>query len=120
MMPVEWLEVPDGGPTGAIRHVSYTLTIAVRADGAFEGYRRLDRLSAVAQAALIGSDLGGVCFAGLTRLDAGRYDRVEDVREEAKWDALIESKKGGLVAAARKARKEIAAGKATDMDFDKL
>jgi hypothetical protein len=45
---------------------------------------------------------------------------VEDVREEAKWDALIESKKSGLVAAARKARKEIAAGKATDMDFDKL
>ena len=45
---------------------------------------------------------------------------VEDVREEAKWDALIESKKGGLVAAARKARKEIAAGKATNMDFDKL
>jgi hypothetical protein len=45
---------------------------------------------------------------------------VEDVREEAKWDALIESKKGELVAAARKARKEIAAGKATDMDFDKL
>jgi hypothetical protein len=45
---------------------------------------------------------------------------VEDVREETKWDALIESKKGGLVAAARKARKEIAAGKATDMDFDNL
>ena len=45
---------------------------------------------------------------------------VENVREEAKWDALIESKKGRLVAAARKARKEIAAGKATDMDFDKL
>ena len=45
---------------------------------------------------------------------------VEDVREEAKWDALIESKKGGLVGAARKARKEITAGKATDMDFDKL
>ena len=45
---------------------------------------------------------------------------VENVREEAKWDALIESKKGRLVAAARKARKEIAAGKATDMDFHKL
>ena len=45
---------------------------------------------------------------------------VENVREEAKWDALIERKKGRLVAAARKARKEIAAGKATDMDFDKL
>ena len=45
---------------------------------------------------------------------------VENVREEAKWDALIESKKGRLVAAARKARKEIVAGKATEMDFDKL
>ena len=45
---------------------------------------------------------------------------VEDVREETKWDALIENKKGRLVGAARKARKEIAAGKATDMDFDKL
>ena len=45
---------------------------------------------------------------------------VEDVREEAKWDDLIERKKKGLVAAARKAREEIAAGKATDMDFDKL
>jgi hypothetical protein len=45
---------------------------------------------------------------------------VENVREEAKWDALIESKKDRLVAAARKARKEIAVGKATEMDFDKL
>jgi DNA phosphorothioation-dependent restriction protein DptG len=45
---------------------------------------------------------------------------VEDVREEANWDELIERKKNSLVAAARKAREEIAAGKATDMDFDKL
>jgi hypothetical protein len=45
---------------------------------------------------------------------------VEDVRDEAKWDDLIEKKRDGLVAAARKARKEIAEGKATDMDFDKL
>jgi hypothetical protein len=45
---------------------------------------------------------------------------VEDARDEAKWDELIERKKDGLVAAARKARKEIAAGKATEMDFDKL
>jgi hypothetical protein len=45
---------------------------------------------------------------------------VEDAREEAKWEALIERKKGGLVTAARKARKEIAVGKATEMDFDKL
>lgn len=45
---------------------------------------------------------------------------VEDARDEAKWDELIERKKDSLVATARKARKEIAAGKATDMDFDKL
>jgi len=45
---------------------------------------------------------------------------VEDARDEAKWDELIERKKAGLIAAARKARKDIAAGKATDMDFDKL
>lgn len=45
---------------------------------------------------------------------------VEDARDELKWDDLIAKKKDGLAAAARKARKEIAAGKATDMDFDKL
>lgn len=45
---------------------------------------------------------------------------VEAARDEAKWDDLIAKKKDGLIAAARKARKEIAEGKATDMDFDKL
>jgi hypothetical protein len=45
---------------------------------------------------------------------------VEDARDEAKWDDLIEKKRENLVAAARKARREIAEGKATDMDFDKL
>jgi hypothetical protein len=45
---------------------------------------------------------------------------VEDARDEAKWDELVDKKKDGLRAAARKARKEIAQGKATDMDFDKL
>jgi len=45
---------------------------------------------------------------------------VEDARNEANWDGLITRRKNGLVTAARKARKEIAEGKATDMDFDKL
>ena len=45
---------------------------------------------------------------------------VEEHREEAKWGALIERTKAGLVAAARNARKEITVGKATEMDFDKL
>ena len=45
---------------------------------------------------------------------------VEDARDKVKWDDLIAKKKDGLVAAVRKAQKEIAEGKATDMDFDKL
>ncbi len=47
-------------------------------------------------------------------------DLVEEAREEANWDKLVQRKKGRLTAAARKARKEIAAGKARDMDYDDL
>lgn len=47
-------------------------------------------------------------------------DLVEDARDEARWDDLFERKKASLVAAARKARNDIAAGKASDMDYDKL
>jgi len=42
---------------------------------------------------------------------------VEDARDEAKWDDQIAKKKDALIAAARKARKEIAEGKATDEDI---
>ncbi len=45
---------------------------------------------------------------------------VEDARDESRWDELFERKKAGLAAAARKARNEVAAGKATDMDYGKL
>jgi hypothetical protein len=47
-------------------------------------------------------------------------DLVENARDEGRWDDLFERKKAGLVAAARKARKDIAAGKASDMDYYKL
>jgi len=47
-------------------------------------------------------------------------DLVEDARDEGRWDDLFERKKAGLVAAARKTRKDVAAGKASDMDYDKL
>ncbi|MGH7164169.1 MAG: hypothetical protein ACREIS_01435 [Nitrospiraceae bacterium] len=47
-------------------------------------------------------------------------DLVEEARDEARWDELFHRKKPGLAAAARKARQEMAAGKATDMDYDKL
>ena len=45
---------------------------------------------------------------------------VEEARDDERWDGLFERKKSRLVAAARKARKEIVAGKASDMDYDKL
>jgi hypothetical protein len=45
---------------------------------------------------------------------------VEDARDEAHWDKLVGKKKAGLAAAAKKARKEIAAGKARDLDYDEL
>jgi hypothetical protein len=38
---------------------------------------------------------------------------VEDARDEAKWDELVDKKKDGLRAAARKARKEIAESEAS-------
>lgn len=47
-------------------------------------------------------------------------DLVEEARDEARWDDLLEGKRAGLVAAARKARKEIAAGKAKEMNYNKL
>lgn len=44
---------------------------------------------------------------------------VQEAQDEARWDELFKRKKG-LRAAARKARREITAGKATDMDYDRL
>ncbi len=40
-------------------------------------------------------------------------------QDEAKWDELF-ARNTGLKAAARKARQDIAAGKSSDMDFDRL
>ncbi len=47
-------------------------------------------------------------------------DLVEEARDETRWEDLLEGKRAGLVAAARKARKEIAAGKAKEMNYNKL
>jgi hypothetical protein len=47
-------------------------------------------------------------------------DYIEDVRDEAKWKELFVRTEDKLVAAARQARHEIAGGKASPMDFDKL
>jgi hypothetical protein len=45
---------------------------------------------------------------------------VEELRDEANWNHLFGHRKAGLSAAARRAREDMAAGKAQDMDYDKL
>jgi hypothetical protein len=45
---------------------------------------------------------------------------VEDIRDEMRWDATFEKTQAQLIAAARRAKEEIAAGKATSFDLDQL
>ena len=45
---------------------------------------------------------------------------IADLEEEEKWDASFARTQDGLAAAARKARQEIAEGKAEPMDFGRL
>ncbi|MBI5194562.1 MAG: hypothetical protein HZA08_14160 [Nitrospirae bacterium] len=47
-------------------------------------------------------------------------DYIEDIRDEAKWKDSFSRTQDKLIAAARHARQEIAEGKATPMDVDKL
>ncbi len=43
-----------------------------------------------------------------------------DMQDEARWDSLFEKKPHKLIEAARKAKREIAEGKAKPMDYDDL
>ncbi len=45
---------------------------------------------------------------------------VAEVQSEQKWDALFGQTQDQLMAAARRVREEIAAGKAQPMDFERL
>ncbi len=47
-------------------------------------------------------------------------DYIEDIRDDAKWKESFSRTQDKLIAAARQARQEIAEGKATPMDVDKL
>ncbi len=47
-------------------------------------------------------------------------DFIADMQDEKEWDALFEKTQNQLVAAARKAREEIRAGKAQPMDYEQL
>ena len=45
---------------------------------------------------------------------------LEDLRDELQWDTLFKKTQPQLIAAARRARKEIAEGLAQPMDYDQL
>ena len=47
-------------------------------------------------------------------------DYIAEMESEQKWDQLFSQTQDHLVAAARRARKEIAEGKTKPMDFDRL
>jgi hypothetical protein len=45
---------------------------------------------------------------------------LEDLQDELQWDTLFKKTQPQLVAAARRAKKEIAEGLAQPMDYDRL
>lgn len=45
---------------------------------------------------------------------------IQDLQDERKWDVSFEKTEQQLVAAARRARQEIAEGKAEPLDYDQL
>ncbi|WP_017716604.1 hypothetical protein [Kamptonema formosum] len=45
---------------------------------------------------------------------------IADLQDDQKWDASFSRTQSALVAAARQAKQERAAGKATAMDYDQL
>lgn len=47
-------------------------------------------------------------------------DYLESMRDEMHWDSLLKRTEPQLIAAARRARNEIAKGRAKPMDFKKL
>lgn len=47
-------------------------------------------------------------------------DYIAEIQSELKWDELFSNTQNQLIAAAKQARKEIAAGLSTPMDFDRL
>jgi RNA binding exosome subunit len=47
-------------------------------------------------------------------------DYIADLEDEKLWDASFKRTQDNLVAAARKAKQEIAAGQSTPMDYEQL
>jgi hypothetical protein len=72
--PVWWSEVDDVDPSVVVRQVTFDLTLIVRDEDPFMRFKSLDRLTALAQNAIDGTDLGGGCLPALTLLRRGGYD----------------------------------------------
>jgi hypothetical protein len=47
-------------------------------------------------------------------------DYIADLEDEKRWDISFQRTQGNLVAAARKAKQEIAAGQSVPMDYEQL
>lgn len=47
-------------------------------------------------------------------------DYITELEDEKRWDESFKRTQDGLVAAARKAKQEIAEGRATPMDYEQL
>ena len=45
---------------------------------------------------------------------------IDDLQDEARWSKSFQRSQSGLIAAAKKAKKEIAEGKANAMNYDQL
>lgn len=77
LAPDGWTETPDSTPGAFLRTVRYSLTIAVAHPDPWERFLAADRLSAVAQNLLDGSDLAGTCLAALSKLERGRFPSLD-------------------------------------------
>jgi hypothetical protein len=47
-------------------------------------------------------------------------DYITDLEDEKRWDASFQRTQGNLIAAARKAKQEIAGGQSVPMDYEQL
>lgn len=48
------------------------------------------------------------------------YEYLADIQDDIRWNEMFEKTKAQLVAAARRAKQEIAAGKAKPLELDEL
>lgn len=73
--PDGWFEEDGVDPIELVRTVAFTVTIVARGNEPTERFDLLDRLGSVAQNAIDGEPLGGVCLPALTKLRRGHYDQ---------------------------------------------